>query len=152
MARPTPGLVDVTHLYGRCLADSDQKVYVHIAEPPTAGDPCGLRSLPELIGQLVERRAEIKPQVEAEKAAVAKATGKPPLTPEEERNKEKAELRKISENSTYGQTGPLERRCAKCRAPKPTKRCGGCHRAKYCNATCQMDDWPVHKHVCISQM
>jgi hypothetical protein len=140
MSNPFPegGAVDVTHLYPTLGLDPEQRIFAHIPAAPTEGDPSGFRSLPEIITNIVEQRSKTK-------AAMA-AAGMPLLPAQEERAKQEAYMRKISENSQYG--GPRPPRCAKCRAPKPSHQCSKCKRARYCSEACQTSDWMVHKHVC----
>ena len=38
--------------------------------------------------------------------------------------------------------------CDACGAPKPSKRCSQCHRARYCSRECQVGAWETHKNEC----
>lgn len=42
----------------------------------------------------------------------------------------------------------VERMCAACFRPTPTKRCSACKAACYCNAQCQQSHWAVHESEC----
>ena len=47
---------------------------------------------------------------------------------------------------------PILSCCVKCDKPgQDLKRCSRCHRARYCNAECQRNDWWFHKMVCYSR-
>lgn len=141
MSQTTDGaFVDVTHLRGESLGLApDQRIYSHIPATPTPDDPLGFRTLPSLLLDLIELR-------EKEKARQMSQPGA--LTPQELLNQQKAEIRKISENSMYGLTSAPLPRCAKCSKPRPQLSCSVRCRAKYCNEGCRGSDREVHKHVC----
>lgn len=46
---------------------------------------------------------------------------------------------------------PPKPKCANCgKEEMPLKRCGRCGKSYYCGATCQREDWRLHKRICSS--
>ena len=44
--------------------------------------------------------------------------------------------------------GGIDVKCGHCKKPNPTKACGGCLYARYCDAACSKADWKLHKPEC----